>query len=108
MAKQYTKITSITGHTLLDAECVTDPGYFQMMKDNILDMARAGAKMIMLDDDFCLSVRPGIGCACERHMQMFREAVGEEIQREQLPGLLFCGGENKYRSAWMKIMGDSL
>lgn len=50
----------------------------------------------------------GNRCACERHMRMFCEAVGEEIQREQLPGLLFCGGENKYRGAWMKIMGDSL
>jgi len=38
----------------------------------------------MLDDDFRLLVRPGRGCACERHMKLFNEAAGLNFTREQL------------------------
>ena len=39
---------------------------------------------VMLDDDFRLTVRPGRGCACERHMKLFNDATGLNFTREQL------------------------
>ena len=73
VTKNYTRLRSITGKGIGDAFCPLDEGFVDMYCELIADIARAGAKMIMLDDELCLSVRPGIGCACELHMKEYRK-----------------------------------
>jgi hypothetical protein len=64
--------------------------------------------MLMLDDDLCLSVRPGIGCFCDKHIALLEAALGESLAGADLLRLFFSGGENRYRNAWLQVMGDTL
>ena len=64
IAEKYTRIRSIAGKELDDALCPLDENYTEMMSGVVEDIAKTGIKMIMLDDEYCLCVRPGLGCAC--------------------------------------------
>ena len=107
-SKDYTRLRSITGKGIGDAFCPLDDKFTDMYCELIADIARTGVKMIMLDDELCLSVRPGLGCACELHLAEFSKRVGEEITLEGLPEKLFTGKKNKYRDAWLDLMGETL
>lgn len=74
----------------------------------IQNIAQCGAKMIMLDDDFRLGYRGGLGCCCATHMQMLEEEFDEKISSEQLKSLFFNGGKNKYRTEWLKVQKKSM
>ena len=50
IAKDYARITSISGKTCGDALCPMDNNFSSMMADTVEDIAKAGARMIMLDD----------------------------------------------------------
>ena len=104
----YTQIRSIVGKDGGDALCPTNEKFVTSIARAVQDIARRGAKMIMLDDELCLSVRPGIGCACDNHLREFSRLLGEEITLEQLPKLVFTGKANKYRRAWLQMQGDTL
>ena len=108
IAKDYARITSISGKTCGDALCPMDNNFSSMMADTVEDIAKAGARMIMLDDELCLSVRPGIGCACDLHMAELCRRLGENISREELAEKVFTGGASKYRDAWIGVQGDSM
>ena len=72
-------------------------------------MARAGARRIMLDDDYRLAYRAyGMGCACEKHLARMEEICGERLSRAQLRRLAFSGVPNRYRAAWLKAQAESL
>ncbi len=104
----FTRITGLDGEVWGSAFCPTDEGFLSYEAGLIKSCALAGAKLIMLDDDLCLNIRPGLGCACDRHMELFCEALGEKIERSELEKLIYTGGKNKYRTAWYKLMGDTL
>ena len=109
IAKDYTRITSLYGAKLDDAICPLDKDFKIAIADVVEDIARyTGAKMIMLDDEMCLSVRPGIGCACELHMAELCRRLGDDIKREDIPEKVFTGGQNKYRDAWYEVMADTM
>ncbi|MBR4888578.1 MAG: hypothetical protein IKU17_05490 [Clostridia bacterium] len=74
----------------------------------IKNLAKCGAKMIMLDDDFRLSVRRGPHCCCDLHLAKISEELGEEVTVEDLRKTVFHGGRNRYRDAWLKVQADSL
>lgn len=69
-------------------------------------IAKCGAKIILLDDDFRLG--QGFGCCCRVHMAAFEKELGENVRAESLKDLLMQGGRNKYRDAWLKVQGDSM
>ena len=104
----FTRITDLDGRVWGSAFCPTDERFLTYEAELIRSCARAGAKLIMLDDDLCLNIRPGLGCACDAHMKMLCEAVGRDVSREELADLIYTGGENIYRNAWYRIMGDTL
>lgn len=104
----YTRITDLHGRVAGDAMCPLDENYMAFYRTLIRGIAEAGAKRIMLDDDLCLSVRPGLGCACDAHLKALSERVGRCVTREALRKTLFSGGENELRSAWLRLMGDTL
>ena len=65
----------------------------------------------MLDDDFRINVRARLyhfGCFCKYHLAKYYEKIEEEIARDRLEELILCGGENKYRTAYLDLMGESL
>lgn len=64
--------------------CPEDEAFLAHFSDVLRRLAREHPKVIMLDDDFRLLMRPGKGCACDRHMRLFREATGLNMSREAL------------------------
>ncbi|MBE6631047.1 MAG: hypothetical protein E7624_09425 [Ruminococcaceae bacterium] len=103
-----TQIRSIVGKNGGDALCPSNETFVSSIAKTVQEIARRGVKMIMLDDELCLSVRPGIGCACDWHLKEFSRLLGEEITLEQLPELVFTGKANKYRKTWLQMQGDTL
>jgi len=110
IAKDYTKLRSVMGKEKSDSDmfCPEDPHFVADYLDFVREMARSGCEMLMLDDDLCLSVRPGIGCFCDKHLALLEQELGESLQGRDLPTLFFTGGQNRYRNAWLTVMGDTL
>ncbi len=108
-ASRYEPMVGLEGTTCGDSFCPTGEVFVHDYVEWIGRIAEAGAKMIMLDDDYRLSLRScGNGCCCDRHMKEYCERVGEQVTREQLKELVFAGGPSKYRDAWLDMCHDSL
>lgn len=108
IASKLARRTSIMGNSCDDSFCPYDENFTEIMCGTVEDVARTGIEMIMLDDELCQSVVPGIGCACDKHMEEYRRRLGEDIQREDIAKLAFTGGKNKYRDTWLALMSDTL
>lgn len=104
----YQKLLDFYGNTMKEAYCPSDPTFVESICGYLKDIVRMGAKIILLDDDLCMNVRPGLGCACDNHLKLLQERLGESVRREELEDKIYCGEPNKYRDAWMDIMGDTL
>lgn len=104
----FSCITTLKGTRLSENCCPADEKFLDFAASFVKDLAKTGVDIIMFDDDLrygFLSDSPG--CVCEHHMKMIREAVGEEISPEKLREYIYLGGENKYRSAYLKANGDA-
>lgn len=110
-AANWTRITSIAQ----DAEpkenaafCPEDPDFTDAFCQQMRDIAALKPDLIMLDDDLCLSVRPGIGCFCPRHMKLLEEKLKQPLNnRKRLGEMIFTYGNNHYRAAWLSVMRDT-
>lgn len=107
-AQKYTRIKSTGGFVADDAICPLDTNYTHAMSTLVEDLASIGFKNIMFDDEFCLNIRPGLGCACDLHMEKLKEVLGEDIKRDEVTSKVYSGAPSKYRDAWIKVMGDSM
>lgn len=108
VSQGMTKIKSVMGNECGDAFCPEDPQYMERYCAVIKSIARAKPTLLMLDDDLCLSVRPGIGCFCDNHMQLLEKRLGRPLNKDTMARELFTGAENEARRAWLDVMGDSL
>ncbi len=105
----FTNIVGATGESAKDSFCPLDENFADKYLSWIALLASTDADMIMLDDDFRLSNRPGgFGCFCEKHMKLICERLDENISREQLVEKAYRGGKNKYRDAYLDIEGETL
>lgn len=64
--------------------CPMDENFLAHFADVLRTLAKEHPKAIMLDDDFRLMMRPGLGCACSRHMAEFNRRAGMNMTREEL------------------------
>ena len=103
-----TKIKSVVGKEGGDAFCPEDEAYMSVYCKYVADIATVKPALFMLDDDLCLSVRPGIGCFCDRHMKLLEQRIGKKLNPETLANELFVGEGNELRDAWLDVMGDTL
>lgn len=101
-----TKLKEFGGNTG-GAVCSTDTVFLGIIKENVRDFARAGARFILMDDELVQSVRPGFTCVCDNHLAMLKEATGKEFTPEQVRDL-FTGPPSADRTAFLDIMGRSL
>ncbi len=104
----FTQIIDLECHTNGDAFCPTNPHFAAFLAESVKSCAKAGAKIIMLDDDLCLNIRPGLGCACARHMAAFEKRLGRCYDRENLKKIIYTGSPTPERRAWLESQGDSL
>lgn len=106
--RPLTRIRSVVGKEAGDALCPLDADFVALCCNVVQEVARNGARMIMLDDELCLSVRPGLGCACDRHLAKFSRRMGEEIGLQGLPERLFTGESTRCRREWLDLQGETL
>ena len=108
--KDYIPLRSVTGKERAghDAFCPESEAFMADYLALVRDLAATGTDMLMLDDDLCLSVRPGIGCFCDKHIALLEQELGESLDGADLPTLFFAGGQSRYRDAWLSVMGDTL
>lgn len=110
-AKNWSRITSIiqSGEPKENAAfCPEDPDFVEAFCQQIRDIAVLKPDLIMLDDDLCFSVRPGIGCFCDRHMKLLEAKMKQPLNnRKRLAELMFTDGRNYYRDSWLSVMRNS-
>lgn len=64
--------------------CPEDDKFLEHFCGVLRTLAREKPKVIMLDDDFRLLMRPERGCACPLHIAKFNERAGVNFTREEL------------------------
>ncbi len=102
-------LVNVKGQAIPDTRCPLDPNFRRELGKYVREIARSGARIILLDDDFRLSQHgPEFCCACENHMKLIREKCGEDITREELVEYAFTNKADKYRRAWLDAEGESL
>ena len=109
--KNFVEIADVEGYSYrgTDAFCPLDENYTSMMRQKVQNLIRHGVKSIMFDDDMCLSIRPGIGCGCDKHMKLFEKRIGHKISnRTALLKKIIEGKPNRYRTEWLELMGETL
>ena len=85
-------ITSVVGNVAGDAFCPEGEQIVLRNARRIQAIAKyAKPDMIMLDDELCLSVRPGLGCFCEKHLKLYTQKFKKEHTRDELKELIFTG-----------------
>lgn len=89
--------------------CVMDEKFIAAFCKWVQNIAKCGAKMIMLDDDLRYSYRgDGVGCCCKHHMAALKQELGEDIAETELAEKVFFNGKSRYRDAWLKVQGDGM
>jgi hypothetical protein len=110
----WTKLRSMYGGEAGDAFCPEDPAFLEVYLSWVRDMAACAPSLLMLDDDLCQSVRPGLGCYCHRHKALLDQRLtarglaplGEDPAAW---GDRFLTGKgNEDRRVFFGVMGDSL
>ena len=98
-----TRLTAFDGRTC-GAVCPTDPVIRRILAENVRDVAKAGARFILMDDDFVQSVRPGLGCVCSNHLALVSKAVGRKVTAADVRES-FTGRPNAVRTAFLDVSG---
>jgi len=110
-APAYTPFTSITGRASSGSFCCADPFFRADVCAWAACSAKAGAKLIILDDDWRMSLHgDGLyaGCMCDDHIRRYCELAGEQLTREEIANSVFTGGPSRYRKLWQKLMGGDM
>ncbi|MDO5478404.1 MAG: hypothetical protein Q4G23_04495 [Clostridia bacterium] len=106
--KDYTKIKGVETICYGDGFCPEDEAYMEKYLAWVDRIVKNGVKLLMIDDELCLSARPGLGCFCDKHMKLMEDALGESLEGKDLKELFFTGKTNRYRKVWEKTVGDTL
>ena len=102
----YRPLRSFDGKTA--AVCSTDVRWRVAVAENVRDFIKAGAKIILLDDDLVQACRPGVCCTCEEHRRRIAMRLGvESVTPEQMKAA-YTGAPNPLRTACIDEMGESL
>lgn len=92
--------------------CCADELFRRDISDWCAMAARAGAKVVLLDDDWRMHSHGDdfhAGCLCPEHVRRYCELVGEELSADEIKTKVFTGeGNNRYRNAWQELMGGDM
>lgn len=102
----YRPLRAPEGNTA--AVCATDVACREAIAENVRDFIRAGAKIILFDDDLVQACRPGICCVCDEHRRRIAVRLGvASVTAEQIRDA-YAGEPNPLRTACVDIMGETL
>lgn len=104
-----TPLRNFAGRDIPDTRCPFDKKMQAGIAVLMENLARSGASIILIDDDFRISQHGShFCCVCDLHMARISELLGEEISREELCTRIFAGGPNRYRDAYLQAEGEAL
>ena len=105
----FSQMVDIDGKRLHHANCPCDERFKKYISEYVGDLAKTGADIVMLDDDFRMSQHGGgLSCACPEHMKRISKILGECISVEELRPYVLTGKANKYRNAWIQAQNEGL
>ena len=106
---RFQQMVNIDGEERTYSNCPMDAEFRRHIADYIAALARTGADIVMLDDDFRMSQHGhALCCACPEHLSRISELLGEEITLDTLRPYLLSGKRNRYRNAWMRAQEEGL
>ncbi len=88
--------------------CSTDEAHREAIAENVRDFIRAGAKVILFDDDLVQACRPGVCCVCDEHLRRMAARLGAPSVTPGDVRDAYAGAPNPLRSAALDAMGESL
>lgn len=89
--------------------CPLDEGFRDYAAARVALLAKSGADLILLDDDFRMSQHgEELCCLCSLHLARIEALLGEKVTVEQLRPYLISGTENRYRDAWQQAQREGL
>lgn len=91
--------------------CPYDEAAREHFKAQFATLAALSPEVIMVDDDFRLMYRQGMGCVCPLHMAALQKSLGREISREELRAILKDKRHPDYRKthdAYVETQRDAL
>lgn len=104
----FTCIKSLKGAPFYENMCPLDEDFLQFAENYVKELAKAGADIIMYDDDFRYGfLGDAPGCICKNHLKYIGELLGEEVNEELIREKVYLGGPNKYRDAYLRANGDA-
>ena len=110
----FTPMSGFIGDSLHE-KCPLDPAFLDFAKENIKRVALMQPDLILFDDDLRTgNLDSGFGCLCRYHRRKMAErldgedVVGDSPDRAALLQKLFGGKPNKYRTAFLRSVGDSV
>ena len=108
--EKYEPILGLDGNGNPYGLCPEGDKFIEDFTAGIKKLAAFKPDIIMLDDDFRFTRGSMyfMGCFCDKHKRIFDNAVGESLPREEISRLVFSGGKNKYRDAYMDMLAKSL
>lgn len=80
----FQRMVGFSDGVTMHVYCPLDKGVVDYLAAAIGRVAKEHPKVIMLDDDFRVMMRPHEGCACPLHMKAFNEQNGTSMSREEL------------------------
>lgn len=105
----YTHITGVNAVVSRDQVCPSDSKFCKFSYEYLQNIAKSNPDMIMFDDDFRYGFLDcGLGCTCKNHRARMENLLGEKLPEGDLSDLIFSGGKNKYRSAFLQANGEFL
>lgn len=104
--KDSVKITTLEGKAKGGAVCPLDSKLRRALLDNVRDIARAGAKFILIDDDYVQSARSLIGCSCPNHLARVAAKCGRTAVTCEDVKAAFTGAPNAVRTAYLDVTGE--
>lgn len=104
----YRFMEALDGRSVF-AYCPMDERVIDHLCDEIKEIAAAGPKVLMLDDDMRLLMRKGICCGCPEHMAEFNKRCGTNYTKETLfKYLSTCGENDPLAQAFVTLQRDTL
>ncbi len=89
--------------------CPEDEAFIAHFCGVLKQLAAAKPAAIMLDDDFRMSVRPGLGCVCPLHLAKFNRLAGTSMTRDELRAhVLSAPADDRLADIYRQTQTDSL
>ena len=106
----YQPIVGLDGKSTPYGLCPLGEKFVADFTEGLKLVASLSPDIIMFDDDlrFNRGALYYMGCFCEKHKGIYAKKIGERISGDELRELIFAGGKNKYRTAFLDMLEESI